>query len=171
MRIADRPEFTSKPKPLSFAQDTTVADAVAQMAALNYGSVMVVDADQRLQGVVTERDILKKLVNGGLDSKTTYLKDIMTENPRAAREDDDFRDWLRIMSNERFRRLPIVDEDNKLLAVMTQGDFVSYSWPDLIYKTGEAAKATISRNSQLAIGIAGVMVYTIIMIMVLSSLG
>ena len=169
MRISDRPEFTSKPKPLSFPEETRVSDAVAQMSELNYGSVMVIDAQDRLTGVVTERDVLKKLVNGGLDAKTTQLKDIMTASPRAAHQDDDYRDWLRIMSNERFRRLPVVDEDNKVLAVMTQGDFVSYSWPDLIYKTGEAAKETLSRNSQLAIGIAGVMVYTLIMVLVIQS--
>ena len=169
MKISDRPEFASKPKPLTFTADRSVAEAVAQMSARGFGSVMVVDADGRLEGVVTERDVLTRLVNDGRDAKTTTLSEIMTANPRSARQDEDYRDWLRIMSNERFRRLPVVDDDNRVLAVMTQGDFVSYSWPDLLYQTGEAAKATLSRNSQIAIVVAGVMVYTLIMVLVLRS--
>lgn len=169
MKISDRPEFESKPKPLTMASDVTVAEAVRKMSELNYGSVMIVDGDGRLEGVATERDVMKKLVNVGLDATKTKLSEIMTASPRAAHAEDDYRDWLRIMSNERFRRLPIVDDDNRVLAVMTQGDFVSYSWPDLIYKTTEAAKSTLSRNSQIAIIAGGIMAYTLIMIVVLGS--
>ncbi|MEM6383025.1 MAG: CBS domain-containing protein [Pseudomonadota bacterium] len=171
MRIQDRPEFTSKPKPLSFTGETTVAEAVAAMSEKNFGSVMVVDDESRLVGVVTERDVMKKLVNQNRDATSTKLSDIMTSELRTAKVDDDYRDWLRVMSNERFRRLPIVSEDNKVLAVMTQGDFVSYSWPDLLYRTQEAAKETLSRNSQFALIVGALMAYTIVMVIVLGVFG
>ena len=64
-------------------------------------------------GIVTERDIVKKLVKNNMSAKTTKLEDIMTPNPRVANENDDVAYWLRIMSNDRFRRLPVVDADGK----------------------------------------------------------
>ena len=55
-------------------------------------------------------------------------------------------DWMRIMSNERFRRLPVVDDEGRIKAVFTQGDFVSYTWPDLIYQMKSLAGATVSKK-------------------------
>ncbi|WP_298862845.1 CBS domain-containing protein [uncultured Sulfitobacter sp.] len=169
-RLMDRPEYKSKQKPLTRSPDTSVFDAVSAMSEKNYGSVIVVDAQEKVIGVVTERDVMNKLVGKGLDSKTTKLSDIMTENPRLARETDDLVDWLRIMSNERFRRLPVVDAENRIKAVFTQGDFVSYTWPDLIYQLKSITTATISKNwAPFLIG-GGIAVYSIIMVIVMGSL-
>jgi CBS domain-containing protein len=160
----DRPEYTSKPKPLTRSPETKVADAVAAMSEKNYGSVIVVDDDEKVIGVVTERDIMNKLVGKGLDAKKTALSDIMTENPRLARETDDMLDWLRIMSNERFRRLPVIDDNDQIKAIFTQGDFVSYTWPDLMYQMTSMAKATISKNSQVVLIALGIAVYTLLVL-------
>ncbi|NDV86972.1 CBS domain-containing protein [Aurantimonas aggregata] len=105
MKIRDRPEFRDKPKPLSFGPDVLVIDAAMQMAKRNIGSVMVIDANQKLLGVVTERDILNRLVARERDPTTTRLDEIMTAGVRVAKADDDLIEWMRIMSNERFRRL------------------------------------------------------------------
>ncbi|MEM7727965.1 MAG: CBS domain-containing protein [Pseudomonadota bacterium] len=167
-RLMDRPEYESKPRPLTAGPETTVMDAVSNMSDKNYGSVVVVDADEKVIGVVTERDIMNKVVGGGLDAKKTRLSDIMTENPRLARETDDMLNWLRIMSNERFRRLPVVDADGRIKAVFTQGDFVSYTWPDLMYQMKSIASATFSRNPSTFLVIGSIAVYTIILIIVLA---
>lgn len=167
MRLRDRPEFKTKPRPLTFPPDALVAEAVARMSELNFGSVIVVDPDGRVAGVVTERDILKRLVNQGRDARETRLADIMTSNPRVAREDDDLLDWLRIMSNERFRRLPVVDADGRIVAVMTQGDFVSYTWPDLIYQGRQMVRASVAKNYNLVLIGGGIMLYSLVMILLL----
>ena len=49
--------------------------------------------------------------------------------------------WLRIMSNDRFRRLPVIDADRKIKVIFTKGDFVSYAWPDFILQASQLAKA------------------------------
>ena len=170
MRIMDRPEFKNKPRPLSLPGDTTVADAVARMSAKNYGSVIVDDGSGGIAGIVTERDIMKRLVNEGRDPNTTMLTDIMTSDIRVARSDDSVVDWLRAMSNERFRRLPVVDENGKLVSMMTQGDFVSYTWPDLMYQVGQATRATLSENRQLVIIAAAIGIYTIVLVALLAAL-
>ena len=145
-RLIDRPEFKTKPQPVTFLGKDKVSQAIAVMADKNYGSVVIVDSKDKVIGIVTERDIVKKLVNNNMSPKTTKLEDIMTLNPRVANENDDVVDWLRIMSNDRFRRLPVVDADGKIKVIFTQGDFVSYTWPDLIFQASQLAKASFMKG-------------------------
>ncbi|MEJ8563352.1 CBS domain-containing protein [Yoonia sp. GPGPB17] len=166
-RLMDRPEYKSKQKPLTRSSDTTVLNAVSAMAEKNYGSVIVVDPDNKVIGVVTERDVMNKVVGKELDPKTTQLSAIMTKDPRVARESDDLLDWLRIMSNERFRRLPVVDDDGRITAIFTQGDFVSYTWPDLIYQMKSIATATVIKNWPWFLIGGGITLYSIVMVIVI----
>ena len=78
-------------------------------------------------------------------------------------------DWLRLMSNERFRRLPIVDDEGRVRAVFTQGDFVSYTWPDLMAQAKNMARATvINRFHYFLIG-GGILIYALAMIVVVAA--
>jgi CBS domain-containing protein len=169
MRIADRTEFASKAPPLTCSPDTLVFDAVKKMAAKNFGSVFVTDPDNRVLGVMTERDIFRRVIGEARDPKTTPVSDVMTTEVRMANKDDKVLDWLQVMSNERFRRLPIVDEDKRLVAVMSQGDFVSYTWPQLLGQVGQMAQATLAPAfNQIAI-VGGIALYTLILVIVLLS--
>lgn len=170
-RLMDRPEYANKQKPLTASPDSIVFEAVGSMSEKNYGSIIVVDGDEKVIGVVTERDVMNKLVGKGLDPKATKLSDIMTPDPRLARETDDMVDWLRIMSNERFRRLPVVDSQGRIKAVFTQGDFVSYTWPDLLYQMRSIAKASVFKNWPLVLIGGGIAVYSLLMVIVLNSSG
>lgn len=167
MQLRDRPEFKSKPKPVTFRKEVTVAEALAVMAAKNIGAVIVVDEAEKVAGVVTERDILIKIAAAGRDPKTTLLDDIMTREVKVARETDDVLEWMQAMSNQRFRRLPVVDGDGKVVAVFTQGDFVSYTWPDLLFQARQLATATIARSYGIWLVVGGVMLYTLLMLLVL----
>ena len=88
----------------------------------------------------------------------------MTSNVRTASKNDELVDWLRIMSNERFRRLPIVDDNDRLTAVMTQGDFVSYTWPELVVQMKTMAQATFGDSLSLPRILAGVLIYSAVII-------
>ena len=141
MKIRDRKEFETKPEPLTCGPDTTVLIATQAMAKKNYGSIVIVDNDQRVLGMMTERDIFRRVIAERLDPETTRVAEVMTSNVHTARADDDLVDWLRVMSNERFRRLPVVDDDGRLVTIMSQGDFVSYTWPDLINQAKTLTRA------------------------------
>ena len=145
-RLIDRPEFKTKPVPITFLKKDRVFQAIEIMSEKNYGSVVIVDDKEKVIGIVTERDIVKKLVRNNLSPKTTKLEEIMTPNPRVADENDDVLDWLRIMSNDRFRRLPVVDKNGKIKVIFTQGDFVSYTWPDLMFHASQMAKASFMKG-------------------------
>jgi len=167
MTLRDRPEFKDKQNPLTAGAEMSVREAARRMSAERFGSIIVVDADNRVEGVVTERDLMTKVIGEERDPDSTTLADIMTPDPRVAQETDNLLDWLRIMSNERFRRLPVVDSEGRIKAVFTQGDFVSYTWPDLLYQAGNLARASIGRHWAAALIGGGIMVYTILVILVL----
>ena len=163
-KLKDRPEFTSKPKPITFQKHQKVSEAVVEMTKKNYGSVVIVDKKNKVIGICTERDILKKLVNKNLNPVKTKLEEIMTPNPRVGHEDDDVLDWLRTMSNDRFRRLPVVDKNGAIKAIFTQGDFVSYTWPDLIYQVSQMTKARLTKHFNLTSILVMIMIYSIAII-------
>ena len=163
-RLIDRPEYKSKPKPVTFLGKDKVFQAITVMADKNYGSVVIVDTKEKVIGIVTERDIVKKLVKNNMSPKTTKLEDIMTPNPRVANENDDVIEWLRIMSNDRFRRLPVVDSTGKIKAIFTQGDFVSYTWPDLIFQATQLAKASFLKGFSVNTLLIMMLVYGVALI-------
>ena len=163
-KLKDRPEYINKPKPITFRRNDKVSDAVKLMSEKNYGSVVIVDNNNKVTGICTERDILKRLVNNKLNPEKTKIEQIMTENPRVGKEDDEVLSWLRVMSNDRFRRLPVVDNSGKIKAIFTQGDFVSYTWPDLLYQATQLTKASLSKHFNLTSIIIMLMLYSIAMI-------
>ena len=153
MKIKDRPEFSRKGSVMTFAPTEMVFTAVKAMSDKNYGAAVVISSEQKPLGIVTERDFMRRLLNSELDPKTTPLSAIMTSDLKLARADDDLLDWLRQMSNDRFRHLPVVDDDGTLIGIMSQGDFVSYTWPELLNRVKEQARATFDINPSIFIGL------------------
>ena len=153
MQIKDRPEFTRKASVMTFAPDDTVMTAVQAMSAKNYGAAVVISPDRKPVGIVTERDFMRRLLDKGLDPNTTPVSAIMTSDLRLARGDDNLIDWLRQMSNDRFRHLPVVDDEGTLIGIMSQGDFVSYTWPELLDRVKEQARATFGINPSIFIAL------------------
>jgi CBS domain-containing protein len=68
---------------------------------------------------------MNKFVNKRKVAEETLVSEIMTKDVKVVRETEYVLDWFRIMSNGRFRRLPVVDESGRVVCVFTQGDFVS----------------------------------------------
>ena len=65
------------------------------------------------------------------------------------------------------RRLPVVDDEGRIQAVFTQGDFVSYTWPDLLYQMKSIAAATVIKNWPLYLIGGGIALYSILMVVVI----
>jgi CBS domain-containing protein len=167
MKIKDRPEYKSKPLPFSLRANAVVPTAVKTMSEKNIGSVIIVDDDMQVKGIVTERDLMRRLLNKSLDPKTTQLSTIMTSEVRTGRADDEVIDWLRQMSNERFRHLPVVDDQGRLVNIMSQGDFVSFTWPDLLGLLKEKTRDSLKGGaSQLPLLVAGMIVYAVLVLLI-----
>jgi CBS domain-containing protein len=166
MKIKDRIEFKSKSPVITFAPEDLVMSAVKVMAEKNFGAGVVVDKAGKPIGIITERDFMRRLLAKGLDPNKTRISAIMTKDLKLASGDDSVVDWLRIMSNERFRHLPIIDEKGVLVNLMSQGDFVSYTWPQLLVTIKEKAQGSfLDRFYLYMIGLVA-MVYGAALILV-----
>jgi CBS domain-containing protein len=99
-------------------------------------SVFVTDADGRLAGVLTERDIFARLVGpdvaAGVDVDVP-VEQFMTTDPHTLRLDQSVREALELMQVGKFRNIPVVDDDRRLVGVVRQVDilkFLAESFPE-----------------------------------------
>lgn len=171
MQIKDRPEYQQKAEILTMSPDTMVSDAVAIMSEYNYGAMVVVSPDNKPVGIVTERDFMRRLLANRLDQDTTPLSAIMTKDLKVAKPEDDLLDWLRQMSNDRFRHVPVVGEDGRVITIMSQGDFVSYTWPELFTRLKVQAKATFDLSPSMFMAFGGAIIFFLVIILAVVALG
>ena len=147
MKIRDKQDYNKQP--ITFAPDDTVRKALDLMCEKNIGSIIVTHPDDTIAGIVTERDMMLRVLGANKNPDKTKLSDIMSTNIRTANENDELIDWLHVMSSERFRHLPIIDENKKLIGVMSQGDFVAHTWPDLNEKLKQDLKGRLGWTLQI----------------------
>ena len=102
----------------------TVAEAVEQLRRENVGCLVVVD-DGELVGVFTERDLLKKvLIVGG--ELSTPVSAVMTANPVSVNVNDSIRSAVERMQNGGYRHLPVVDEGQQPVGILSAKHVVQY---------------------------------------------
>jgi CBS domain-containing protein len=106
-----------KTKFLTAAPDTLVAKAAQRMAARNVGAILVVHGEA-LVGIITERDIVFRVVCPGLDPRATRIADVMTPSPMTIDQDEPFGHALVVMHSEGFRHLPVV-KDGKAVGIVS----------------------------------------------------
>ncbi len=101
-------------------ENSTIKEAANHMRDLNVGSVPVCDSNNRLIGIVTDRDIVIKNVCEGRDTNTT-VNNVMTSNALSVSSDTDIHEASSIMSKYQIRRLPVVD-NNTVVGIVSIGD-------------------------------------------------
>jgi CBS domain-containing protein len=109
-------------KTYSVTPETRVFDALRLMAEHDIGAVLVTDA-QGLSGIFTERDYSRKLALRGLSSRDAQVAHLMTTDVATVPSSEKVSEVMVIMTNRRFRHLPVVDE-GKLVGIITIGDVV-----------------------------------------------
>jgi len=112
------------PNPSSCLPSDSVAIAAQIMKRNDVGPVLVVSDhhENRLIGIVTDRDLALKVIAEGRDPHTTRVDEVMSLNPISMREDEDTHRALQLMANHQVRRIPIVDQDNRLSGIVAQAD-------------------------------------------------
>jgi CBS domain-containing protein len=100
--------------------DETVQTAAKLMADLNVGSIPVCDGE-RLQGMVTDRDITVRATAEGRGGDTP-VSEVMTTDLVWCTEDDDTQEVLDRMADAQVRRIPVVDQDRNLVGIVALGD-------------------------------------------------
>jgi CBS domain-containing protein len=106
-----RPEF------IEVAPEDTLGEVAERMNALNVGAVVVKDFG-RLIGILTERDLLKAMA-ARVHTSEARVRQWMTENPITASADTDVEEAARVMLENGFRHLPVLDENGQVAGVVS----------------------------------------------------
>jgi CBS domain-containing protein len=109
-------------------ESETVLDAARKMADLDVGSLPICGADQRLIGMLTDRDIVLKVLAAGKNAGSTTTGSLAQGEAITIGADDDVEEILRTMSTHRVRRLPVLD-GRRLVGIVAQAD-VARALPD-----------------------------------------
>jgi CBS domain-containing protein len=113
-------------EPICLRETATVQEAVQAMLARRQAGVLITDADGRLTGIFTERDVLTRVVGHALDTRTTPLSAVMTGNPDALSARDRVAWAIHSMSVAGYRTVPLVDAERRPIGVVTVTDVIRW---------------------------------------------
>jgi CBS domain-containing protein len=112
-------------KPILLNVDDSLESMIQELQLKSMGCVLI-NRDSRLAGIITERDILLKITGKGIDLNNETLRNYMTENPDSLRLEDPIAFALNKMYVGGFRHVPITDDSDTAVGVISLVDIVSY---------------------------------------------
>jgi CBS domain-containing protein len=115
-RIARRPAFTTHLR-------ATVREVCQSLRDQGVGALAVVD-EGNLVGIISERDVVTRVVAPGADPQTTFVSEVMTSPVRTVTEDISSLDALELMHEGRFRHLPVLDRAGRLVGMLSVRDLL-----------------------------------------------
>jgi CBS domain-containing protein len=107
--------------------DYTVEHAAQLMSNNNCGALPVVDNGNRLVGILTDRDLTVRSTGLGRDPRQTLVEDCMTHGSFACHANNSIKDCMRQMSRHQIRRLPIINDQNQVIGMISQADLARYT--------------------------------------------
>jgi CBS domain-containing protein len=107
---------------LSLGPAASVHDAACAMTRANCGSLLIIDSAGAMQGIVTERDLMTRVLARSLDANATLVTQVMTRHPHCVGPDMKVADAVLVMTERGFRHLPIVDQTGRVLGVFSARD-------------------------------------------------
>ena len=108
-------------RPRAVTSDTPVTQVAELMESEDVGSIPVLEGEQ-LTAIVTDRDIVVRALAKGKDPRGMPVREVFTTEIITVGPDQDLSDALQIMAANQVRRLPVVDEENRLVGVVSQAD-------------------------------------------------
>lgn len=108
----------------TIAPDVTISEAVRELSRRRIGALVVSPDGASIAGIVSERDIVRRLGEEGTDALHRPVSEIMTVNVETCTVDDTAYDLLDRMSRGRFRHMPVVGTDGRMIGILSTGDVV-----------------------------------------------
>ena len=110
---------------ITIEAEATVAEAIARLVLNNIGSLPVVDDEGHLQGVFSERDVLRGIHSRGEGFGRVRIADVMTTDPATCSCDDNVHDVMGQMTERRIAKVPVLN-NSKLVGIISVGDVIKY---------------------------------------------
>ena len=114
------------PNPATVSERDSIKRVAEIMRREDAGVVPVVDG-RKVIGIITDRDIVVRLVAEGKDPANATVKEAMSGKVRAVKEDMPVNEVLQLMSHEQIRRVPVINSNNELIGIVSIGDIASDS--------------------------------------------
>ena len=109
---------------ISISGDATVFDAIKKMVEANVGAILVTGGDpDKIEGIFTERDYLRRIAVEGRTSRDTLVREVMTSPVIAVGPETTVEEAMALMTDRRIRHAPVVEED-RLVGMVSIGDLV-----------------------------------------------
>ena len=102
--------------------DTKISDVAKMMSENHIGSIPVCDSQNSICGILTDRDIILRTIACDKDVKSTPVSEIMTTNVCTCDENEDMSNAENKMGTNKVRRLPVCDNNKKVIGILTLGD-------------------------------------------------
>ena len=127
--------------------EATIVDVARLMKNADIGPILIVDneASNTLVGIVTDRDIVMKVIADGQDATTTRVGEVMSKKLVTCRADDDVDVAMKAMAQFQLRRIPVVEDNMRLVGIISQADLATRV--DAPEKTGEVVKEISQENT------------------------
>jgi len=125
---------TKESKVVTARPDTTVATAITLLKQKRIGALIVSDDGDHVQGILSERDVVRALVDHGGDLLSKPVSDLMTRAVKTCTLDANIQDVMSEMTHSRIRHLPVLD-DGKLCGMISIGDVVKNRLDELEAET------------------------------------
>ena len=130
MKIASLRNLKSFKENFAFGTETPISEIALALKDKKIGAVPIVDEDNKLLGIVSERDIVSKLVVEAKDADLTTAKEIMTSKIITAKLNDDINYTIDVMKNNNIRHMPVLDANNRLTDFFSIRDFLRAEMQD-----------------------------------------
>ncbi|NBQ46658.1 MAG: CBS domain-containing protein [Proteobacteria bacterium] len=130
MKIVSLRNLKSSKENFAFGTETPISEIALALRERKIGAVPIVDQDNKLLGIVSERDIVSKLVVEAKDADLTTAKEIMTSKIITAKLNDDINYTIDVMKNNNIRHMPVLDANNRLTDFFSIRDFLRAEMQD-----------------------------------------
>ncbi|MGH1562222.1 CBS domain-containing protein [Mumia sp. DW29H23] len=133
MKVSDVITSKGSTEVFTITPDASISDLLDELGERNIGALVVSEDGSHVLGIVSERDVVRKL-RGIEDPTSQRVSSIMTTDVHTCTPEDPITAMLEIMTNERIRHVPVLDEEEQLVALLSIGDAVKYRMQQLQFE-------------------------------------
>jgi CBS domain-containing protein len=109
----------------------SIAEAAKKMTQNEVGSVIIINNKKEIKGIITERDLVRRAIAKGIDTRKEKASKIMTRGIVTVSPELEIEKAAKLMIREKVKRLPVIDKKGILIGIISEDD-MSKAWPGLI---------------------------------------
>ena len=125
-------------KGVEWREPTTPISEIARVMKVNDVGAVPISENDKLVGIITDRDIACRAVANGTDLAKLTASDIMTKGIIYCTENEEIEDAVHLMENNQIRRLPVINDENRMVGMLSLGDLTNSVSHELVGEFAEA---------------------------------